>query len=235
MKILNAAHNYSNTTFQSFVGRSSVSSRVGPTVLNAATVKLAVDLVLSMILLVILAPLMVVIAAAIALDGGPVFFSHKRIGRGGQKFGCLKFRSMRVDAAEILEQRLAGDDDARHEWLTTQKLKNDPRVTLIGRFLRGTSLDELPQIFNVLKLDMSLVGPRPVVEKELLRYGRNVNYYLQVRPGVTGLWQVSGRSNTTYSRRVALDAWYVKNWQFWLDVAILFRTIGAVVRRDGAR
>ncbi|MGI4807332.1 MAG: sugar transferase, partial [Janthinobacterium lividum] len=163
------------------------------------------------------------------------FFSHKRIGRGGQKFGCLKFRSMRVDAAEILEQHLAGDDDARHEWLTTQKLKNDPRVTLIGRFLRGTSLDELPQIFNVLKLDMSLVGPRPVVEKELLRYGRNVNYYLQVRPGVTGLWQVSGRSNTTYSRRVALDAWYVKNWQFWLDVAILFRTIGAVVRRDGAR
>jgi len=208
---------------------------VRTTFFNAATIKLAADLVLSVIMLVILAPVMAVIALAVALDGGPVLFRHTRIGRGGQKFGCLKFRSMRMGADQLLAQRLAESADARHEWETTQKLKNDPRVTTIGRFLRGTSLDELPQIFNVLKLDMSLVGPRPVMENELPRYGRNVNYYLQVRPGVTGLWQVSGRSNTTYSRRVALDAWYVKNWQFWLDVAILFRTVGAVVRRDGAR
>lgn len=235
MKNTNVAHSYSNITFQGFVGRYSVSSRMGSGLLNAANIKIAVDLALSLLMLVILAPAMVIIAAAISLDGGPVFFSHTRIGRDGQKFGCLKFRSMRVNADEILVQRLADNDDARHEWLTTQKLKNDPRVTVIGRFLRGTSLDELPQIFNVLKLEMSLVGPRPVMENELSRYGRNVNYYLQVRPGVTGLWQVSGRSNTTYSRRVALDAWYVKNWQFWLDVAILFRTVGAVVRRDGAR
>lgn len=235
MKNLNVAHTYFSNTPQGLVGRSFVFKRVGLGVFNATTVKLATDLILSVLMLVILAPVMIVIAAAVALDGGPVFFSHTRIGRGGQKFGCLKFRSMRVDADKILAQRLAEDDDARHEWLTTQKLKNDPRVTVIGRFLRGTSLDELPQILNVLKFEMSLVGPRPVMENELRRYGRNINYYLQVRPGVTGLWQVSGRSNTTYSRRVALDAWYVRNWQFWLDIAILFRTVGAVVRRDGAR
>lgn len=235
MKTFSIAHNHLNVTFQDTVGLVPAPGSCRPAVFSAANVKLTSDLALSALMLVILAPLMIVIAAAVALDGGPVFFSHTRIGRGGQKFGCLKFRSMRVDADKILAQYLAEDDDLLHEWLTTQKLKNDPRVTMIGRFLRATSLDEIPQILNVLKLDMSLVGPRPVIENELRRYGRNVNYYLQVRPGVTGLWQVSGRNNTTYSRRVALDAWYVKNWQFWLDVAILFRTVGAVVRRDGAR
>ena len=235
MKTFSIAHNHLNVTFQDTVGRLPAPSSCRPAVFSAANVKLASDLVLSVLMLVILAPAMIVIAAAVALDGGPVFFSHTRIGRGGQKFGCLKFRSMRVDADKILAQCLAEDDDLLHEWLTTQKLKNDPRVTMIGRFLRATSLDEITQIINVLKLDMSLVGPRPVIENELRRYGRNTSYYLQVRPGVTGLWQVSGRNNTTYSRRVALDAWYVKNWQFWLDVAILFRTVGAVVRRDGAR
>lgn len=235
MKTFSIAHNHLNVTFQDTVGLVPAPGSCRPAVFSAANVKLASDLALSALMLVILAPLMIVIAAAVALDGGPVFFSHTRIGRGGQKFGCLKFRSMRVDADKILAQYLDEDDDLLHEWLTTQKLKNDPRVTMIGRFLRATSLDEIPQILNVLKLDMSLVGPRPVIENELRRYGRNVSYYLQVRPGVTGLWQVSGRNNTTYSRRVALDAWYVKNWQFWLDVAILFRTVGAVVRREGAR
>lgn len=234
MKTFNAAHSYFYSTLPGLVGRFYVSSGIRSAVLNATTIKLATDLILSVLMLAILAPVMIIIAATIALDGSPVFFRHMRVGRGGQKFACLKFRSMRVDADEILARHLAENSDARYEWLTTQKLKNDPRVTVIGRFLRGTSLDELPQIFNVLKLEMSLVGPRPVMEKELLRYGRNVSYYLQVRPGVTGLWQVSGRSNTTYSRRVALDSWYVKNWQFRLDVAILFRTVGAVVRRDGA-
>jgi len=235
MKTFSIAHNHLNVTFQDTVGFVPAPGSCRSAIFSAANVKLASDLALSALMLVILAPLMIVIAAAVALDGGPVFFSHTRIGRGGQKFGCLKFRSMRVDADKILAQYLAEDDDLLHEWLTTQKLKNDPRVTMIGRFLRATSLDEIPQILNVLKLDMSLVGPRPVIENELRRYGRNASYYLQVRPGVTGLWQVSGRNNTTYSRRVALDAWYVKNWQFWLDVAILFRTVGAVVRRDGAR
>ena len=177
---------------------------------------------------------MIGIAALVALDGGPVLYRHTRIGKGGQRFNCLKFRSMATKADQLLAQRLTKDAVARDEWLQTQKLKNDPRVTAVGHVLRATSLDELPQLFNVLKLDMSLVGPRPVVEAELPRYGRNVKHYLKVRPGVTGLWQVSGRSNTSYSRRVALDSYYVKNWQLWLDFVILVRTIVVVARREGA-
>ena len=203
-------------------------------VLDATRLKVVADVLMSIVLLLILSPVMIGIAIFVAVDGGPVLYRHRRIGKGGQHFDCLKFRSMRMGADEILARRLAEDPELHHEWINTQKLRNDPRVTGVGRILRATSLDELPQIFNVLKLEMSLVGPRPVVENELPRYGKLVDYYLRVRPGLTGLWQVSGRSNTTYSRRVALDAWYVKNWQFWLDIAILFRTISVVARRDGA-
>ena len=202
--------------------------------LSATNAKVVADLVLSAILLVMLLPVLAGIAIVVGMDGGPVVYKHLRIGRGGKRFYCLKFRSMTMDAERVLAERLANDPAAREEWMQTQKLRDDPRVTSVGRFLRATSLDELPQLFNVLKMDMSLVGPRPIVENELARYGSNVRYYLQARPGVTGLWQVSGRSNTSYSRRVALDAWYVKNWRFWRDIAILFRTVSVVVRRDGA-
>ncbi len=201
---------------------------------KASSAKVVADLVLSAILMLILAPVMIIIALLVGLDGGPVLYRHLRIGRGGQRFHCLKFRSMVMSADQVLAAHLANNPVALEEWAATQKLKHDPRVTQIGRFLRATSLDELPQLINVLKLEMSLVGPRPIVEHELARYGRNVSYYLKARPGVTGLWQVSGRSNTSYSRRVALDAWYVKNWRFWRDIVILFRTVSVVVRRDGA-
>lgn len=201
----------------------------------AAFAKIATDLFFCLLLLVILAPLMVAISLIVALDGGPVFYTHKRIGKGGHSFNCLKFRSMLMASDQALAEYLASNEEAREEWRQFQKITKDPRITRVGQFLRATSLDELPQLFNVLRLQMSLVGPRPIVENELPRYGRNIGYYLQIRPGVTGLWQVSGRSNTTYARRVALDSWYVKNWRFWRDIGILFRTVSVVLRRDGAR
>lgn len=201
----------------------------------AAFAKIVADLCLCLLLLFILAPVMIVIALAVSLDGGPVFYTHKRIGKAGHRFYCLKFRSMVMSSDEALAKCLASNESARAEWSQSQKLTNDPRVTRVGRFLRATSLDELPQLFNVLRLQMSLVGPRPIVENEVPRYGRNIHYYLRTRPGVTGLWQVSGRSNTSYARRVALDSWYVKNWRFWRDFVILFRTVSVVLRRDGAR
>lgn len=234
MKIARSTTGYSAPMFSSFEMPSSVKSVRSAEVFSATSAKVVSDLLLSAMLIVILAPVMLGIAFFVALDGGPILYRHRRIGRGGESFYCLKFRSMAMNADQVLAARLADDPAARDEWELTQKLKDDPRVTRIGRFLRATSLDELPQIFNVLRLEMSLVGPRPIVENELPRYGRNVSYYLKARPGVTGLWQVSGRSNTTYSRRVALDAWYVKNWGFWRDIAILFRTVVVVVRRDGA-
>lgn len=201
----------------------------------AAFAKIATDLFFCLLLLVILAPLMVAISLIVALDGGPVFYTHKRIGKGGHSFSCLKFRSMLMASDQALAEYLVSNEEAREEWRQFQKITKDPRITRVGQFLRATSLDELPQLFNVLRLQMSLVGPRPIVENELPRYGRNIGYYLQIRPGVTGLWQVSGRSNTTYARRVALDSWYVKNWRFWRDIGILFRTVSVVLRRDGAR
>jgi lipopolysaccharide/colanic/teichoic acid biosynthesis glycosyltransferase len=146
----------------------------------------------------------------------------------------MKFRSMVVNADQMLKQLLDTDPQARAEWESGFKLKNDVRVTRIGRFLRRTSLDELPQLWNVMRGEMSLVGPRPIVDEELARYGADVKYYLQVRPGMTGLWQVSGRSNTDYATRVSLDVDYVKNWSVLRDVVILFKTIRVVVKGHGA-
>ncbi|HDV2047428.1 TPA: sugar transferase, partial [Escherichia coli] len=157
---------------------------------------------------------------------GPAIYGHERIGKGGKPFKCLKFRSMVINSKEVLEELLLKDVNARKEWEETFKLKNDPRVTKIGAFLRRTSLDELPQLFNVLKGEMSLVGPRPIITAELERYNEEVDYYLLSKPGMTGLWQVSGRSDVDYETRVYLDAWYVKNWSMWNDIAILFKTIG---------
>jgi lipopolysaccharide/colanic/teichoic acid biosynthesis glycosyltransferase len=167
-------------------------------------------------------------------SGGPMFFAHRRIGIGGKPFYCLKFRTMVTDADLVLKEAIAHDPALAAEWNATQKLRNDPRVTRIGRFLRMTSLDELPQLINVLLRHMSLVGPRPIVESEVRFYGDDIAHYYNTRPGLTGLWQVSGRSNTSYTRRVQLDVWYVNNWSVWLDIAVLLKTLPAVLARTGA-
>ena len=191
------------------------------------------DLAAAGLLLLFLAPLMAAIALKLRLvDKGPVLFAHARVGRDGASFRCLKFRSMVPNAKEVLERLLASDPAARAEWERDYKLKDDPRVTPFGRLLRRTSLDELPQLLNVVRGDMSLVGPRPVVPAELDRYGEAKIYYLQVRPGLTGLWQVSGRNDVDYERRVSLDAWYVRNWTLWYDVLILLKTLLVVPSRS---
>ncbi|MCW2249593.1 Undecaprenyl-phosphate galactose phosphotransferase WbaP [Azospirillum fermentarium] len=197
-------------------------------------VKFVFDLVAASMLVAILAPVFVFFALLIMRDGGPVVYGHTRIGRGGRPFTCLKFRTMAPDAERRLQDMLATDPDAATEWSVARKLRNDPRVTPIGRFLRASSLDELLQLFNVLRGEMSLVGPRPVTGEELALYGRDVSYYLETRPGMTGLWQISGRNEIAYDERVRLDVWYVKNWTLWHDIAILVRTIPVVWRRVGA-
>jgi Undecaprenyl-phosphate galactose phosphotransferase WbaP len=192
------------------------------------------DIFCALFLVFLLLPLFLVIGWMVRGDGGPIFFRHQRIGERGRRFFCLKFRSMAPDAADRLQSLLASDPDAAAEWAAAQKLRNDPRVTPIGRFLRQTSLDELPQLLNVLKGEMSLVGPRPIVEDEIVRYGDEIQLYYQTRPGITGLWQVSGRNDTSYRRRVYLDSWYAKNRTLWHDVAILMKTIPAVLLKKGA-
>jgi len=200
----------------------------------AKTAKRAFDLALSASALAILGIPMLIIALLVRLDGGPAIFGHSRVGEGGRMFDCLKFRSMRVDADRQLEELLARDDAARAEWEETRKLKDDPRVTKLGRLLRKTGIDELPQLLNVIRGDMSLVGPRPVTLAEMDRYGAAADRYRRVRPGITGLWQVSGRNDTTYAQRVNLDAWYVANWSPWHDLVIILKTIPAVIFRRGA-
>jgi undecaprenyl-phosphate galactose phosphotransferase len=192
------------------------------------------DLAVGSLLLVAAAPLMAVIAWQVRKSGGPILFAHERVGRHGQLFSCLKFRSMVPDAAGVLARLLAESPVARAEWDRDFKLRSDPRVTPIGRWLRQTSLDELPQLLNVIKGEMSLVGPRPVIRDELQRYGEAKVYYTQVRPGLTGLWQISGRNDVDYAQRVHLDAWYVRNWNLWYDVVILAKTFVAVLTRSGA-
>ena len=190
----------------------------------------------ALLLLLVLSPLMLLVAwLTWRRDGVPVFFAHYRVGRDGRLFRCLKFRTMFREAEQMLANLLHDDPVALAEWNKDQKLRNDPRVTPVGHFLRRTSLDELPQLFNVLRGEMSLVGPRPITVAELTRYGRVRWHYLSVRPGMTGLWQVSGRNNTSYDERVALDRRYVEQRSLWLDVCILVRTVGVVVARDGAR
>lgn len=192
------------------------------------------DVVTALALLVLLSPLLMYLGLRIRMDGGPAVFAHQRVGRNGTIFPCFKFRSMVVDAQAQLEQLLASDPALRAQWERDHKLKDDPRISAIGHFLRKTSLDELPQLFNVLRGEMSLVGPRPIVSAELEKYGEDAEYFLMVRPGITGLWQVSGRNDVGYEKRVYLDTWYVKNWSLWYDIAILFKTVRVVLRRDGA-
>jgi exopolysaccharide production protein ExoY len=193
------------------------------------------DIVLALSGLVLLAPLLVLcFLATILTSSGPALFRHKRVGFNGRHFGCLKFRTMVVDAPERLRRLLESDPAAAAEWAANRKLRYDPRVTAIGAILRKSSLDELPQLFNVLKGDMSIVGPRPVTDEELERYANSVGAYLACRPGITGLWQVSGRSTTTYNKRVACDTFYARNWSMSLDLKILIVTIPSLLASDSA-
>lgn len=198
-------------------------------------VKLAFDMVLTLVGTICISPILALLVVLIKLDSsGPAVFAHRRIGRRGKSFPCYKFRTMCVDADIKLKEYLAANPAARREWEAEFKLKDDPRVTKIGKFLRKTSLDELPQIFNVLKGEMSLVGPRPIVAEEIVKYGDYINDYYMVRPGITGMWQVNGRSDTTYDERVRMDSWYVRNWSVWLDIVMLFRTFKTVIGGKGA-
>jgi|SRR5262245_3198855 len=195
----------------------------------------AMDVTVAFCALLFLLPLMAIIAIVIvAQDGGPVLFAHRRIGFHGRPFYCLKFRSMAIGAEARLAALLAADPIARAEWARDHKLRRDPRVTPFGVFLRRSSLDELPQLFNVLRGEMSIVGPRPIVEAEICRYGRRFRHYCAVRPGITGLWQVSGRTDVDYRARVAMDCLYVKSKSPWLYVWIIVATIPAVIMRRGS-
>jgi len=197
--------------------------------------KRIIDVAVSLFALFCAAPLITILGAIVRLESpGPIFYSHQRIGQNGRKFNVLKFRTMRQDADAVLQSYLEQNPEAMEEWKSCRKLKFDPRVTRIGRFLRKSSLDEIPQIVNVLKGEMSLVGPRPIVEDEIELYQEGFKLYTKVLPGITGLWQVSGRNDTTYSERVRLDEYYVRNWSIWLDIYIIFRTIVILMNRNGA-
>jgi Undecaprenyl-phosphate galactose phosphotransferase WbaP len=197
--------------------------------------KRLIDLALSFTGLVFVSPLFLILAAAIkATSNGPVFYRQTRYGRDGQTFKAFKFRTMVPNADRLLVEYLACHPEELFEWQRDHKLKNDPRVTVIGKWIRKFSFDELPQLLNVIIGQMSLVGPRPIVKEEIEKYGRGFELYARVRPGITGLWQVSGRNNTTYDERVAFDEFYVNNWSVWLDAYILFRTIQVVITAEGA-
>lgn len=196
--------------------------------------KFLMDKVGAICALIILSPIFLILGRRVKKDGGPAFYSQVRIGKNGKPFKCWKFRSMITNADEVLEDYLSKNPDAREEYQKDFKLKNDPRITPVGHLLRKTSLDEIPQFYNVLMGDMSLVGPRPIVQKETEFYEDKLSYYLSVKPGITGLWQVSGRNDITYQQRVSLDVWYVENWSIWNDIVILLKTIYVVVARKGA-
>lgn len=201
---------------------------------SARFVKRSFDLLIALLISLLLAPLLIVLVLWIMRDGGSPIYKHMRVGRNGKLFPCLKFRSMVLNSDEVLQELLRTDPKARAEWQADFKLKNDVRITPVGHFLRKTSLDELPQLWNVIRGEMSLVGPRPIVPDELERYGTNQGYYLMAKPGMTGLWQVSGRNDVDYDTRVYFDAWYVKNWSLWNDIVILAKTVEIVLKRDGA-
>ncbi|MDR2479580.1 MAG: undecaprenyl-phosphate galactose phosphotransferase WbaP [Treponema sp.] len=199
------------------------------------SIKRFMDLAIVIIGGIIVLPLLLCIALLIKLSSpGPVLYGHKRLGKNGKHFTAYKFRSMVTDSAERLEQLLESDPDVRREWEATHKLRNDPRVTGIGKLLRRTSFDEFPQIINVLKGEMTLVGPRPIVDAEVKKYGEDFNRIFSVLPGLTGLWQVSGRSDTDYNDRVFYDTYYLQSWSVWLDLWVLFRTVSVVMKGKGA-
>lgn len=224
-------------TFQTLMGRLSyfqINNNLKSFV-NRVT-KRTIDLILAILAMTFVLLITIIIGISIkSTSKGPVFYTHARVGRNGKTIKIMKFRSMYKDADKRLREILKNDPNAKAEWEQSFKLKDDPRITPIGKFLRQTSLDELPQVFNVLVGDMSMIGPRPVLQEELDNYYKeSANYYMMVRPGITGLWQISGRSNTGYDFRVSMDTWYVLNWSIWLDLVILLRTPAAVLKKDGA-
>lgn len=209
-------------------------SKVAPYTIGGKS-KRIFDVLIASITLIVFLPLFAFVVLLLKLtDPGPVIFRHIRVGQGGRRFACFKFRSMVLDSDKVLKTLLESDPAARKEWDRTQKLANDPRITPLGKFLRQSSLDELPQLINVIRGDMSLVGPRPIVPSELTRYGDKLSLYLQARPGITGIWQVSGRNDCGYDRRIEMDANYVRNWRFSTDFVILLRTLGAVLAQRGS-
>jgi len=209
-------------------------SKVAPYTIGGKS-KRIFDVIIASITLIVFLPLFAFVVLLLKLsDPGPVVFRHIRVGQGGRRFACFKFRSMVLDSDKVLKTLLESDPAARKEWDRTQKLANDPRITPLGKFLRQSSLDELPQLINVIRGDMSLVGPRPIVPSELTRYGDKLSLYLLARPGITGIWQVSGRNDCGYDRRIEMDANYVRNWRFSTDFVILLRTLGAVLAQRGS-
>jgi len=193
------------------------------------------DFVVALALLITLLPLLSLVSAAIWLASpGPVIFRHRRIGAGGRAFPCYKFRTMTVDADRVLLEHLRANPEARAEWEVSHKLKRDPRVFLIGEVLRKSSMDELPQLLNVIRGEMSIVGPRPIVNAEIGKYGHDFGHYCQARPGMTGLWQISGRNDITYQERIRLDRSYVLDWSFFGDLRIILRTVPAVLMSQGS-
>ena len=196
--------------------------------------KRSFDIATAAAIILVFLPLFAVIGLALLVQGRPLLIRHKRIGRGGRTFPCLKFRTMLVDGDAVLQRHLASDPAARDEWASSQKLKDDPRVTPLGRVLRKSSLDELPQLLNVLRGEMSLVGPRPIVLAEMVHYGVHIEKYQAVRPGLTGAWQVSGRSDVSYTQRVSLDCHYVETRNFRRDIGIMLMTIPAVLKSKGS-
>jgi lipopolysaccharide/colanic/teichoic acid biosynthesis glycosyltransferase len=195
----------------------------------------ALDVFIAIVALIALGPFLVFVAGSIVLaDGGSPIFAHQRLGRGGSRFGCLKFRTMVIDSQQRLEALLAKDPVARAEWDRDQKLRNDPRVTRLGRFYRKASIDELPQLINVLRGEMSIVGPRPIVQAERARYGRHFSAYCAVTPGITGVWQVCGRNDVSYRRRIACDVLYARSRSLPLNVRIIAMTIPAVLKSEGS-
>lgn len=202
----------------------------------ARAVKRCMDVTGAVVFFTLFLPMFAAVAIGVRLSSpGPIFYVQTRVGRGGKSFSFVKFRSMRVDAEEILSSFLDSNPEAKQRWHHYQKVENDPRITRFGRFIRRTSMDELPQFWNVLKGDMSLVGPRPCMLQQQALYGPHWRTYCAVKPGITGLWQVSGRNKLTYRQRVALDARYVQNWSLWGDLKILAKTIVVVLRAHGAQ
>jgi exopolysaccharide production protein ExoY len=205
-----------------------------PTGVVGGSAKRCFDVTAALGALALLLPLLCLIALAVKLwDRGPVFYRHRRIGLNGATFDCLKFRSMAPNADDVLSRHLAANGEAAREWEETRKLKDDPRVTSLGAGMRKTSIDELPQLLNILKGEMSFVGPRPIVSAEVSKYGPAIDHYLRARPGLTGLWQVSGRNDIDYQKRVALDQHYIEAWRFSRDLAIIAKTVRVVVTARG--
>ncbi|MPR10556.1 sugar transferase [Microvirga tunisiensis] len=236
MKSGDIAEHASNATLEC---KDAIDGSLSPDRVNSAPVgrslKRFFDVTVATMALFFLAPLLIaVICLLLMTSRGPVLYRHRRVGFRGSEFGCLKFRTMRAYSEEEFQAYLQKSCEARKEWYETRKLKRDPRVTVIGAFLRKSSIDELPQLFNVIKGEMSLVGPRPVTRQELDNYGPYSGYYLRTRPGLTGAWQISGRSDTSYQERVVLDTRYVREWSFWVDLKIIVLTLPCVIAAKGS-